>query len=112
MKDELDYLRNMYSEKQIVEMWKFCLPELKTNHDETLPELKANHNETVLNWMNEWLDKSSKKTFENSFNEKSDEWTIIDNIGKFKGLEIKTTDLTDSQMTIILTFDEFKRHDE
>jgi hypothetical protein len=42
----------------------------------------------IKKWMQEWVDRTSQVKYENSFNEKSDEWIEIEGIGRFKGLEI------------------------
>jgi len=64
----------------------------------------------VYNWMKEWVDRTSQIKYENSFNEKSDEWIEIENIGRFKGLEIVTEESEDvNQITINLTYDEWDK---
>jgi hypothetical protein len=66
--------------------------------------------EEVYNWMKEWVDRTSQIKYENSFNEKSDEWIDIENIGRFKGLEIVTEESEDvNQITINLTYDEWDK---
>lgn len=57
-------------------------------------------------WLQDWVDKTSYKQYENSFNEKSDEWTIIDGVGKFKGLKILTDETSENEIIITLKFDE------
>lgn len=42
----------------------------------------------ITKWLQEWADMTSQVKYENSFNEKSDEWIVIEGIGRFKGLEI------------------------
>jgi len=62
--------------------------------------------ESINNWMKDWLKLSSKTEFDNSFNENSDEWVVIDGVGKFKGLEIITENNDDiSNITITLKYD-------
>jgi len=39
-------------------------------------------------WMLEWVDRTSEKKYENSFEEHSEEWLEIEGIGRFKGLKI------------------------
>jgi hypothetical protein len=64
----------------------------------------------IYNWMKEWVDRTSQVKYENSFNEKSDEWIEIEGIGRFKGLEIVTEDSEDiSQITINLTYEEWEK---
>ena len=64
----------------------------------------------VYNWMKEWVDLTSQTKYENSFNEKSDEWIEIEGIGRFKGLEIVTEERTDShEITINLKYDEWDK---
>jgi hypothetical protein len=64
----------------------------------------------IYNWMKEWVDRTSQVKYENSFNEKSDEWIEIECIGRFKGLEIVTEDSEDiSQITINLTYEEWEK---
>jgi hypothetical protein len=64
----------------------------------------------VYNWMKEWVDRTSQTKYENSFNEKSDEWIEIEGIGRFKGLEIITEEQTDShEITINLKYDEWDK---
>ena len=64
----------------------------------------------VYNWMKEWVDRTSQIKYENSFNEKSDEWIEIENIGRFKGLEIVTEESEDvNQITINLTYNEWDK---
>ncbi len=64
----------------------------------------------VSDWMEEWVDRTSQVKYENSFNEKSDDWVEIEGIGRFKGLEIVTEESEDvSQITINLTYDEWDK---
>jgi len=64
----------------------------------------------VYNWMKEWVDRTSQTKYENSFNEKSDEWIEIEGIGRFKGLEIVTDEHSDShEITINLKYDEWDK---
>ena len=65
---------------------------------------------SVYNWMKEWVDLTSNTKYENSFNENSDEWTEIEGIGKFKGLEIVTENHEDiGNITITLKYDEWEK---
>ena len=64
----------------------------------------------VYNWMKEWVDRTSQTKYENSFNEKSDEWIEIEGIGRFKGLEIVIDEQSDShEITINLKYDEWDK---
>ena len=64
----------------------------------------------VYNWMKEWVDLTSQTKYENSFNEKSDEWIKIEGIGRFKGLEIVTDEHLDfHEITITLKYDEWDK---
>jgi hypothetical protein len=64
----------------------------------------------IYDWMKEWVDKTSQIKYENSFNEKSDEWVEIKGIGRFKGLEIVSEESEDiNQITINLTYDEWDK---
>tara|TARA_Y100000389_G_scaffold182673_1_gene199482 strand:+ start:312 stop:536 length:225 start_codon:yes stop_codon:yes gene_type:complete len=64
----------------------------------------------IYDWMKEWVDKTSQIKYENSFNEKSDEWVEIEGIGRFKGLEIVSEESEDiNQITINLTYDEWDK---
>jgi hypothetical protein len=60
--------------------------------------------------MKEWVDRTSQTKYENSFNEKSDEWIEIEGIGRFKGLEIVIDEQSDShEITINLKYDEWDK---
>ena len=64
----------------------------------------------VYNWMKEWVDLTSQTKYENSFNEKSDEWIEIEGIGRFKGLKIVTDEHSDfHEITINLKYDEWDK---
>jgi hypothetical protein len=64
----------------------------------------------IYNWIQEWVDRTSKKTYENSFNEQSDEWVEIEGVGKFKGLRLKTGFDEDSKLiTINFTYDKIEK---
>jgi len=58
----------------------------------------------VYNWMKEWINYISKVKYENSFNEKSDEWIEIEGLGKFKGLKI-IEETNDHNITINLNYE-------
>ena len=62
--------------------------------------------ENIKRWMKEWVDRTSQVKYENSFNEKSDEWIEIEGIGKFKGLEIVSEQHDElNEITINLKYD-------
>ena len=65
---------------------------------------------SIYNWMREWVDRTSQVKFEDSFNEKSDEWIEIEGIGRFKGLEIVIGEQSDFHEIIInLKYDKWNR---
>ena len=62
--------------------------------------------ENIKRWMKEWVDRTSQVKYENSFNEKSDEWIEIEGIGKFKGLETVPAQHDElNEITINLKYD-------
>ena len=64
------------------------------------------HENKMNKWMQEWVDIISQVKYENSFNEKSDEWIEIEGIGRFKGLKIITEEHQNiSEITIKLKYD-------
>lgn len=67
----------------------------------------------IRKWMQDWIDKTSQIKYENSFNEKSDEWIEIDKIGRFKGLEIVSEEHDDlNEITINLKYDVWDKNIE
>ena len=64
------------------------------------------HENNTKKWMQDWVDIISQVKYENSFNEKSDEWIEIEGIGRFKGLKIITEEHQNiSEITIKLKYD-------
>ena len=64
----------------------------------------------ILN-KNYWHCYENKLAYENSFNEKSDEWIEIEGIGRFKGLEIVSEEHQDiNEITINLKYDEWDKN--
>jgi len=62
--------------------------------------------DNIKKWMQEWVDRTSKVKYENSFNEKSEVWIEIEGIGIFKGLEIISEEHQDiNEITINLKYD-------
>lgn len=60
----------------------------------------------INNWVQEWIDKTSETKYENSFNEKSDEYVEIKGIGRFKGLKVVSEENQDiNEITIKLKYD-------
>ncbi len=67
---------------------------------------RALEDASKIMWMKDWVDKTSQVKYENSFNEKSDEWIEIEGIGKFKGLKIVSEQHDElNEITINLKYD-------
>jgi len=65
---------------------------------------------SLIQWMNDWLNKISEKEYENSFNEISDEWIRIQDIGRFKGLKPLISQNNDiGEINITLKYDQFEK---
>ena len=58
--------------------------------------------DNIKKWMQEWVDRTSQVKYENSFNEKSEEWIEIEGIGRFKGLEIISEEHLDVGLLALL----------
>lgn len=82
--------------------------ELKKSKKSPYDDIK---DDSIKNWVKEWIDRTSQVKYENSFNEKSDEWIEIDGIGRFKGLQITSEQHSElNKITINFKYDEWDKN--
>lgn len=68
-------------------------------------------NKVMQQWLQNWINQTSKTTYENSWKEVSDEWLEIESIGmRFKGLEIiQENQMTDHEINFTIKYDEYEK---
>lgn len=65
---------------------------------------KATIEQSLQQWMRDWIKASTTTTFENSFNEISDEWVEIKGVGRFKNLKLlPSMDVKEDERRIVHT---------